>query len=195
MRLTKARITPLPPSEWTEAQRVALEPLAARGVLNNIARTLLRSPEANAAFGPWAKYLFGGGSLAPRQREILILRMGFLSRCGYEWGQHAVMGVSAGLTPDEVERVKHGAEAAGWGDCDAVLIRLADELHADQFVGDATWAAMTRWFSQAQCMDAVFLAAHYAQLAMILNTFGVQLDEGLTLDPELDETSDLDRLE
>jgi alkylhydroperoxidase family enzyme len=175
MRLTEPRITPLPPSAWSGEQP-----------LNNIGRTLLRRPEAFAAMGAWTKYVMTEGSLPPRQREIVILRIGFLCRSGYEWAQHAVMGVAAGLTPEEVERVKLGAAAAGWSEPDAVLIRMTDELHADQFVSDATWAAMTRLFSEAQRMDAVFAASQYAQLSMILNTFGVQLDEGLTLDPDLE---------
>ena len=37
-----------------------------------------------------------------------------------------------------------------------------------------------------QRMVIVFAAAQYTQVSMILNTFGIQLDEGLTLDPELD---------
>ena len=32
---------------------------------------------------------------------------------------------------------------------------------------------------------AVFTAGQYTQVSMILNTFGVQLDEGQTLDPDL----------
>lgn len=185
MRLTEPRIAPLPPSDWTDAQRAMLATPAREGALNNIGRTLLRRPEAFAALGAWSKYVMTGGSLPPRQREIVILRIGFLCRSGYEWAQHAVMGIAAGLTPQEVERVKLGAEATGWSESDAALIRMTDELHADQFVGEETWAAMTRWFSEAQCMDAVFAAAQYANLSMILNTFGVQLDEGLTLDPDL----------
>ena len=34
-------------------------------------------------------------------------------------------------------------------------------------------------------MDVVFTAAQYTQVSMILNTFGVQLDAGMTLDPDL----------
>ena len=35
-------------------------------------------------------------------------------------------------------------------------------------------------------MDVVFTAGQYTQVSMILNTFGVQLDEGQTLDSDLD---------
>ena len=34
-------------------------------------------------------------------------------------------------------------------------------------------------------MDVVFTAGQYTQVSMMLNSFGVQLDEGLELDPDL----------
>jgi hypothetical protein len=33
-------------------------------------------------------------------------------------------------------------------------------------------------------MDVVFTAGQYTQVCMMLNSFGVQLDEGQTLDPD-----------
>ena len=35
-------------------------------------------------------------------------------------------------------------------------------------------------------MDLVYTIAQYSQVSMLLNSFGVQLDEGLALDPDLD---------
>ena len=34
-------------------------------------------------------------------------------------------------------------------------------------------------------MDVVFTAGQYTQVSMMLNSFGVQLDAGQTLDPDL----------
>ena len=34
-------------------------------------------------------------------------------------------------------------------------------------------------------MDVVFTTGQYTQVSMMLNSFGVQLDPGLTLDPDL----------
>ena len=74
---------------------------------------------------------------------------------------------------------------APWRAPEEVLSAFADELHADQFITDATWAELKAHFSEKQCMDVVFTVGQYTQVSMILNTFGVQLDEGQTLDPEL----------
>ncbi|HPA39826.1 MAG TPA: carboxymuconolactone decarboxylase family protein, partial [Phenylobacterium sp.] len=72
-----------------------------------------------------------------------------------------------------------------WSPADAALLQASDELHHDQFITPATWTALKAHFSDKQCMDLVYTAGQYTQVSMILNTFGVQLDEGQTLDPDL----------
>ncbi|HSV04161.1 MAG TPA: carboxymuconolactone decarboxylase family protein [Phenylobacterium sp.] len=184
MRLTRPRIRPLGDAELSPEQAEALEAFRPGPVLN-IFRTLVHAPKALTRFNQWGGYVLSRrNDLPAREREIVILRTGYLCKSGYEWTQHVRIGLREGLTADEVARLKSGAEA-GWSPADAALIRASDELHADQFVSDATWAELARHFTEKQCMDVVFTAGQYTQVSMFLNTFGVQLDEGQTLDPDL----------
>jgi alkylhydroperoxidase family enzyme len=184
MRLSKPRITPLADAELTPEQAEALEAFRPGPVLN-IFRTLARAPKALTRFNTWGGYILSRrNDLPAKEREIVILRTGFLCKSGYEWTQHVRIGLREGLTEDEIARIKQGADA-GWSQEHAALIQAADELHRDQFITDDTWSALSRHFSQKQCMDVVFTAAQYTQVSMFLNTFGVQLDEGQTLDPDL----------
>jgi alkylhydroperoxidase family enzyme len=184
MRLTKPRFAPLSDAELTPEQAESLEPMRPGPVLN-IFRTLAHAPKALARFNAWGGYVLSRrNDLAAREREIVILRTGFLCKSGYEWTQHVRIGLQSGLTQDEIARLKQGAEA-GWSAPDAALIRASDELHADQFITEPTWTELGRHFSPKQCMDLVFTAGQYTQVSMMLNTFGVQLDEGQILDPDL----------
>jgi 4-carboxymuconolactone decarboxylase len=186
MRLAAPRIAPLQDDELTEEQREALAPMNT-GKLGplNIFRTLARAPKALARFNQWGGYVLSRrNSLPPREREIVILRVGFLCKSGYEFTQHTRIGLNEGLTAAEIANIKAGADA-GWSPADAALIRMADELVGDHFVSDAVWAQLKAHFDEKQCMDAVFTAGQYTQVSMFLNTFGVQLDAGQTLDPDL----------
>ena len=183
MRLAQARIAPLSDAELNDDQKEVLKPFGNRVL--NIFRTLVRAPKALQRFNEWGGYVLSRrNDLPPREREIVILRTGFLCKSGYEWTQHVGIGKREGLTDDEIVRIKKGAEA-GWSAADAALIRASDELHKDQFITDATWKALGVQFTQKQCMDVVFTAGQYTQVSMFLNTFGVQLDAGQTLDPDL----------
>ena len=64
-------------------------------------------------------------------------------------------------------------------------MRATDDLTRDYHVSDASWAALA-FFSDKQKMDLVMTVGQYTQVSMMLNSFGVQLDPGQSLDPALD---------
>jgi alkylhydroperoxidase family enzyme len=186
MHLRTPRIPPLSDAALSDEQRAALARAAAPGRPTlNIFRTLAHAPEALSAFLAWGSYVLSKKNALPaREREIVILRIGYLCKSGYEWTQHAEIGKRAGLSDDEIARLKTGQDFSA---ADTALIQACDELHQRQFVSDQTWAALKAHFSEKQCLDVVFTAGQYTQVSMMLNTFGVQLDEGQSLDPDLDQ--------
>jgi len=187
MRLREPRIKPATDAELDEDQKELVRPMAETGPVLNIFRTLVRAPKAMRGFMGWGNYVLSRRNELPaREREIVILRIGYLCRSGYEWTQHVAIGLRAGLTAEEIEAIKGGPSAATWKGADKALMQASDELHHDQFIAPGTWSALKEHFSDKQCMDVVFTAGQYTQVSMMLNTFGVQLDEGLQLDPDLD---------
>ncbi|MGR8918124.1 MAG: carboxymuconolactone decarboxylase family protein [Gammaproteobacteria bacterium] len=181
MKLSAPRIKPLEEPDWTEAQRERLEPIRREQPFYNVAATLFRHTEAARAFWVWATHVMGDTStIEPREREILILRVGWRCQAEYEWGQHKIFGRDAGLDDAEIERIKAGPDAPGWSDFDRALLRAADELHDDACISDGTWAALAERYDTLQLMDVVFAVGQYHLVSMALNSFGVQLDEGVT---------------
>ena len=57
---------------------------------------------------------------------------------------------AAGLSDEEIVRITDGPDAPGWDPFDAALLRAADELHEDQFLGDTTWKALSQRYSPQQ---------------------------------------------
>ena len=58
--------------------------------------------------------LMPGGKLPRADSELVILRVAHNTGCEYEWGHHERLGRRAGLTPEEIERVRSGPGAEGW---------------------------------------------------------------------------------
>ena len=186
MRLAKPRIAPLQDSEFTPEQIDRLSKSRQKdGSILNIFRTMVRSPDAFRAFSWWGGYIMSRNSLTPRDREIAILRVGWLCKSGYEWTQHHRIGLQSGLSEAEIARIKVGAAAAEWTAAEKALIAAVDDLNRDHFVSTHSWVELSKHYSERQCMDLVFTVGQYTQVSMILNSFGVQLDQGQTLDPEL----------
>ena len=184
MRLSKPRIAPVDMTALDDDQKEVLEPFGQGPGLLNIFKTMARTPKALKRFNVWGGYIMGRGtSLAPREREMVILRTGWQCRAGYEWVQHKRIGLQSGLSEAEIEAIKQGPAAPVWTPEESAMLRAADELVADHFVSEATWAALGN-LSEKQRMDLVYTVAQYTQVSMILNSFGVQLDEGQALDAD-----------
>ena len=180
VRLREPRIKPVAESEWNAEQQKLLIPLKGRdGRIININTTMAHHPKMMALYLPFAGYILRESTLPAREREILILRIGWLCRSEYEFGQHTLVGKSAGLTPEEIIRITKGPDAPGWDPFDATLMRAADELHSDAFITDATWNALAKRYNRQQLMDVIMSVGQYNLVSMLLNTLGVQLDKGV----------------
>ncbi|HEX4339320.1 MAG TPA: carboxymuconolactone decarboxylase family protein [Polyangiaceae bacterium] len=179
MRLQKPRILPLSDAELTDEVRELVPPGPGRERPLNVFTTFARHPKLLKRWMVFAGHVLGKSTLSPRDRELLILRTGFRCNAEYEWGQHVVIGRAVGLSEDDVARIAKGPDAPGWDPFEATLLRAADELHDDQMLSDATWAALGAKYGTEQLMDVVFAVGQYTLVSMALNTFGVQLDEGI----------------
>jgi 4-carboxymuconolactone decarboxylase len=179
MRPVTPRLLPLEEKDWSAEQRELLAPIGRNGRVYNVFKTLVRYPKLLKRWLPFANHLLFKSSLAPRDRELLILRTAWLARAEYEWGQHVEIAKREGLSEEEIARVGEGPDAAGWGPEEAALLRAADELLGDACLSDGTWAALASRYSEAQRLDIIFTVGGYAMLAMALNSLGVGLDEGL----------------
>ena len=175
------RILPVEPSEWTDEHRAILGPRARSGQTVNSFKICLRNPELCRNWLPFSNYIEGNSSsLAPREREMLILRTAWLCRDNYVWSPHAASGLRAGLTANDLDRITKGPDASGWNAFDAALLRAADELHRDQFVSDATWKTLSERYNEKQLLDTLFTVGDYTMVAMYLNSVGAQLEAGWT---------------
>ena len=185
MRLTTPRVAPIAEEDMAPELLALLGPRFKAIPVLNIFRTLAHAPKAFKRFMAWGGYILSdANSLSPRDRELVILRVGFNWQSGYEWAQHVRIGLDCGLTEAEIERIKAGPDAPTWSDPDRALLQATDELTADAFITDKTWAALDG-LSEKQRMDLVMTVAQYSQVSMMLNSFGVQLDDDLTLDPDV----------
>jgi alkylhydroperoxidase family enzyme len=192
------RITPLLPSAWNENILDALGAFAhglnfvlsrwegggddARGM--NVLGTLALHPTLAKAFLTFNAHVAGASTLPVRVRELAILRISWLRQAEYEYVQHVILGLRAGLTEDDLERLRRGPDAPGWDPVEADLVRAVDELHTRARIEQVTWDRLTPRFNTAQLMDLVFLIGCYDVLAMALNTFATRLEPGVApLDP------------
>ena len=145
----------------------------------NVLATFAHHPALARAYFTLNGHLLLATTLTLRQRELVILRVAALRSCAYEWAQHVVVGRDVGLTDEEIARVTFGPDAPLWEPADAAVIRAVDELISDRTLSADTWSVLLELLDVQQLMDLIFTVGSYDALAMLMDTFELDLDEDL----------------
>ena len=184
-RLKEPRLAPIAKADWNDEQIKLLAPyIREDGSILNVMTTLARHPMLFERFIPFGLNVLQEQTLPGREREILILRIGWLCMAEYEFGQHTLMGKDEGLTDEEILRITKGPDEPGWSEFDAALIRAVDELYYDAIISDTTWKVLSERYNEKQLMDVIFTVGDYNVVSWALNSFGVQLEKGILGFPE-----------
>lgn len=115
-------------------------------------------------------------SVPPRARQLLIMRTMWLCGAPYQWGEHVERSKKAGLSTEDLERLKLDADVEGWSADDRALLAAADELHADSFISDATWSRLSARFDERQLIELVVLIGQFTSVAFLLNSTRMRLE-------------------
>lgn len=123
----------------------------------------------------FASRLMPYGKLPGREREIIILRMAWLCRCRYEWGQHIEIGLRNGLKDIDIVHISKGADSFE-NEREQSLVLACDEIFNDQNISESTIQKLKNFYSDKMLIEISMLAGHYQMLAGVINTSGLALD-------------------
>jgi 4-carboxymuconolactone decarboxylase len=162
-----------------ELAEILASALTVNGKPLNIFAALAHHPKLLKRFNLLGGLLLQKGLLPAREREIVVLRIGWKARSEYEFGQHTIIGLRCGLTREEVVALTKSPDDYPWSPDDQALIKMADELSDDDRVGDSTWSALCRRWTTPQVVELLVLAGYYRLVSGFLNSTEVPLDEGV----------------
>jgi 4-carboxymuconolactone decarboxylase len=184
------RIEPLSPREFPEEMRAAMAALRPpnprhprptthdRPKALQVLGAMARHPALAQAFFTFNGHLLGATTLTERQRELLIMRVAAIRKCGYEWMQHLFMARDAGLTDEEIGRIAYGPSAPLWSELDGALLRAADEL-IDGAISASTWLELSAELDEQQILDLIFTVGGYDILARMFNSLELAIDDDI----------------
>lgn len=163
---------------YTAAEAAILLPRENDGGVLGVWSTCANAPALCNAWLEFTDYLLRESSLPIRDRELLILRIGYLNQGAYEWAAHRGLALSVGIEEQELKDITIGSSADRWSEWDSALLKAAEELHKTALVSDETWATLSSRYDKRQMMEVVFTVGQYNLVAMYLNSLGVQFEDG-----------------
>lgn len=143
-------------------------------IMPDYMRTMIKHPEIFRCQMEMGAAIYKG-RIPPRERELAVLRCGWLCRAPYEWGEHVDIGKRYGLSDEEVARVQQGSSAPGWSEHEAAILRGVEELIGDQALSDATWNTLAKSWDEAQLIEFPMMVGQYVATAFVQNSLRIRL--------------------
>lgn len=148
----------------------------------DILGVLARHPKLAKDFLVFNAHLLQRGEMPLRLRELAILRLAYVRRSVFFWGEHVKVATAGGLAEDDIARLVRGpTEFAG---VDRLVLEATDELLADGHAAPATWRRLVDELGTHQAMELVFVVGTYVMLAMACATWGLAAPPGAAALPD-----------
>ncbi|HYM19311.1 MAG TPA: carboxymuconolactone decarboxylase family protein [Micropepsaceae bacterium] len=150
---------------------------ARRGRLINVYKLLLHSPPLAESWFEHNNAVRWSTELDGRLREMVIIRIGFLTKVAYVVNQHVPkLALAEGLTLPECEALEDWRACKLFSERDRAVLAYTDAMTKDIQVEDAVFADVRRYFSERQTVELTVLIGTYAMHTRVF--------EALKIDPE-----------
>ncbi len=160
-----------------------LEPLIARiksarrGRVINVYKLLLHSPPLAETWFEHNNAVRWSTELDGRLREMVIIRIGFLTNVAYVVKQHVPkLALAEGLTLAECGALQDWRGSMLFSERDRAVLAYTDAMTKDVQVAHAVFAEIRRHFSERQTVELTVLIGTYAMHARVFMA--------LEIDPE-----------
>lgn len=135
----------------------------------------LRSPELAEKVEALGAYCRFESSLDLRLRELSLLIAARHFDAQYSWNAHIGKAVDAGVSRESLQALAENKEPGFTRRDEDVVYQFSTEILGEHFVSDETFAAALEEFGEAGVVDLIGSLGNFSMLAMLLNTFQVDL--------------------
>ncbi|MGH3966929.1 MAG: carboxymuconolactone decarboxylase family protein [Mycobacterium sp.] len=144
-----------------------------------IFQVLLNHPSLARTLNDFLATMLWHGTLDSRLRELVIMRIGWLTASDYEWTQHWRVAQGLGVSPDDLLGVRDWRAYAGFGPAERAVLAATDDVVRDGAVSAESWAACERDVSadRAVLIELVTAIGAWRMIASILHSLQVPLED------------------
>ena len=178
--MKQTRVPPLPVDEAKAAADEAGVPDYMAEL--SIFQVLLNHPRLARVINDLLATMLWHGALDPRLRELVIMRIGWLTACDYEWTQHWRVASGLGVSAYDLLGVRNWREYNGFGPTERAVLAATDDVVRDGAVSTESWAACERELhgKRTVLIELVTAIGAWRMVASILHSLDVRLEEGVS---------------
>jgi 4-carboxymuconolactone decarboxylase len=114
-------------------------------------------------------------SLDLRLRELSLLIAARHFDAQYSWNAHIGKAVDAGVSRESLQALAENKEPGFTRRDEDIVYQFSTQILGEHFVSDETFAAALEEFGEQGVVDLIGSLGNFSMLAMLLNTFQVDL--------------------
>jgi alkylhydroperoxidase family enzyme len=173
----KSRLEPVPVEE---ARRIGAEMGIGEAQAGRSAfRMLAHHPDLVRHVYSLLTMLSARNKLETRLRELIILRLAWMTGAEYAWFQHYRVATQAGLTDDEIIAVRDWRTSKLFGPRDRAVLAAADDTRERSRISDEVWAECERQLKEpAVLVEMVVAIGNWTMFSQLLQSLRVPLEDG-----------------
>ena len=175
--MTAERLARLPPETAKAAAAAAGVPDYMADL--NVFRVLLHNPPVAAGLNGLLDTLLWKGRLDVRMRELVIMRIGWVTGSVYEWTQHWRVARSLGVPEADLIGVRDWAGHDGFGEAERSALRAVDEILSTGALSADTWSACQGHLDDATLVELVAVVGNWQLFSVLLRSLDVPLEDGV----------------
>ena len=147
----------------------------------NVFRTLLhQEPVAKAVAGTLTTLLFTGNRLDVRVRELVIMRVGWVTGSCYEWTQHWRVARGLEIPEKDLLAVRDWKSARCFSAIERAALAATDETLADGHISRRTWTRLAEHLDPDVLVELVIAIGNWCMFSQLLQSLDVQLEDGVS---------------
>ena len=143
----------------------------------NIFRMMGHAGEMLDGFVRLGNQILAFSKIDPVLREIAIVRVGVLSKAGYEVYQHEAISRRLGMDDAKIAAIHEGPDAKAFSDLEKLVMRYTDDVVRNVRASDATFAPLSKHFSHKEMQELTITIGYYMMVSRFLETFDVDIED------------------
>jgi len=142
----------------------------------NLYRVLAHNPRMLLNFMRLGNSLLVGTELAPKLRELAILRVAKLAGSEYEWSQHCPIALELGISRKQIQTISNWSTTANFSAIERVVLQYTDEVAQNVAVRDETFGALRQHLNEQAIVELTLSIGYWGMVARVLVPLQVNID-------------------
>jgi alkylhydroperoxidase family enzyme len=119
-----------------------------------------------------------------RLRELMIMRIGWVTGSAYEWTNHWRVATTAGIPPEDILAVRDWPLSDRLGAADKAILAATDECLAGKSISDAAWTEVAKHVTDPeQQVEFIVAMGNWLMFSMLFRNLRIPLGEGIAVWP------------